>query len=72
MVVLRVAAINNRKENRDSDDGEGNLFTPAFVTEYLARATTSLRAIARFDPLDLHSRAECVEHADITTWVTPT
>ncbi|TDH53920.1 DUF4442 domain-containing protein [Mycobacterium eburneum] len=59
----------------------------AMTVQYLARATTSLRATARLDPPDFSSIAEGVEvvvpvsvtdrdgvevvHADITTWVTP-
>jgi acyl-coenzyme A thioesterase PaaI-like protein len=59
----------------------------AMNVQYLQKATTSLRATARLDPLDFGAIAEgrevvvpvsitdrhCVEvvHADITTWVTP-
>jgi acyl-coenzyme A thioesterase PaaI-like protein len=59
----------------------------AMTVQYLAKATTSLRATARIDPPDFNSITEGVEivvpvsitdrngtevvHADITTWVTP-
>ncbi|KLO30578.1 MULTISPECIES: hotdog fold domain-containing protein [Mycobacteriaceae] len=59
----------------------------AMTVQYLAKATTSLRATARLDPPDFEGIAEGVElvvpvsitdrggievvHADITTWVTP-
>jgi Domain of unknown function (DUF4442) len=57
------------------------------TVQYLARATTSLRAQARLDPPDFSAITEGVEvvvpvrvtdrsgtevvHADITTWITP-
>ena len=57
------------------------------TVQYLAKATTSLRATARIDPPDFGSITEGAEivvpvsvtdrrgtevvHADITTWVTP-
>jgi acyl-coenzyme A thioesterase PaaI-like protein len=59
----------------------------AMNVQYLAKATTSLRAIARLDPPDFDAIREGTEvvvpvsvvdragtevvHADITTWVTP-
>jgi acyl-coenzyme A thioesterase PaaI-like protein len=59
----------------------------AMNVQYLARATTSLRATARFDPPDFGAITEGTDlvvpvsvtdrsgievvHADITTWVTP-
>ena len=59
----------------------------AMNVQYLAKATTSLRAIARLDPPDFDTIREGTEitvpvtivdrsgtevvHADITTWVTP-
>jgi acyl-coenzyme A thioesterase PaaI-like protein len=59
----------------------------AMTVQYLAKATTSLRATARIDPPDFGSITEGAEvlvpvsvtdrsgtevvHADITTWVTP-
>jgi acyl-coenzyme A thioesterase PaaI-like protein len=59
----------------------------AMNVQYLQKATTSLRATARLDPLDFGAIAEGREvvvpvsvtdrhgvevvHADITTWVTP-
>jgi acyl-coenzyme A thioesterase PaaI-like protein len=60
----------------------------AMTVQYLAKATTSLRATARIDPPDFGAIAEGTDivvpvsvtdrhgvevvHADITTWVTPT
>ena len=60
----------------------------AMNVQYLQKATTSLRAIARVDPPDFAAIVDGVElvvpvsvtdrsgvevvHADITTWVTPT
>jgi hypothetical protein len=59
----------------------------AMTVQYLAKATTSLRATARVDPPDFGTITEGAEivvpvsvtdrsgtevvHADITTWVTP-
>jgi acyl-coenzyme A thioesterase PaaI-like protein len=59
----------------------------AMTVQYLEKATTSLRAEARLDPVDFSSITEGAElvvpvsiydeggtevvHADITTWVTP-
>jgi acyl-coenzyme A thioesterase PaaI-like protein len=59
----------------------------AMTVQYLAKATTSLRAIARLDPPDFDAITDGTEvvvpvsvvdrsgtevvHADITTWVTP-
>ena len=59
----------------------------AMTVQYLAKATTSLRATARLEPPDFDAMAEGVDvvvpvsvtdrhgvevvHADITTWVTP-
>jgi hypothetical protein len=59
----------------------------AMTVQYLAKATTSLRAQARLDPPDFSAITEGVEvvvpvrvtdrsgtevvHADITTWITP-
>lgn len=59
----------------------------AMTVQYLAKATTSLRATARIDPPDFNAITEGVDvvvpvsvtdrdgvevvHADITTWVTP-
>ncbi len=59
----------------------------AMTVQYLAKATTSLRATARIDPPDFGAVTEGTDlvvpvsvtdrhgvevvHADITTWVTP-
>jgi hypothetical protein len=59
----------------------------AMTVQYLDKATTSLRAVARLDPPDFSQITEGTEvvvavqitdrsgtevvHADITTWVTP-